>query len=75
MTMRDIADLRRWHRQGVERAMRATRPGALVSEVHHAAFAAYIERGFLESANARSMPSNWSANPDGTPRPCVEILP
>lgn len=53
----------------VERAMRATRPGALVSEVHHAAFEAYIERGFLESAQARSMPSNWSPNPDGTPRP------
>ena len=53
----------------VERAMRATRPGALVSDVHHAAFEAYIERGFLESATSRTMPSNWSPNPDGTPRP------
>lgn len=52
----------------VERATRAARPGALVSDVHHAGFAAYIERGFLESAEARTMPWNWSANADGTPR-------
>ena len=53
----------------VQRAMRAVRPGVLVSDVHHAAFEAYIERGFLDSAEARTMPWNWEPNPDGTPRP------
>jgi Xaa-Pro aminopeptidase len=53
----------------VERAMRTVRPGVLVSDVHDAAFEAYIERGFLESAQARTMPWNWESNKDGTPRP------
>ncbi len=52
----------------VERAMRRARPGVLVSDVHNAAFEAYIKRGFLESAQARTMPWNWEPNPDGTPR-------
>jgi Xaa-Pro aminopeptidase len=52
----------------VQRAMLVARPGVLVSDVHAAAFEAYIERGFLDSAQARSMPWNWEPNADGTPR-------
>jgi len=54
---------------GVERAMAAARPGALVRDVNNAAFEAYIERGYLTSPEAREMPWNWAPNADGTPRP------
>lgn len=53
---------------GVQRAMAIVRPGVLVRDLNQAAFTAFIERGYLESSEARTMPWNWSANADGTPR-------
>ena len=54
--------------QGVKRAERLIRPGALVRDVNNAAFEPYIERGHLADAEARTMPYNWESMPDGQPR-------
>ncbi len=53
---------------GVKRAEKLIRPGALVRDVNNAAFAPYIQRGLLGSPEARTMPYNWSSQPDGSPR-------
>lgn len=53
--------------EGVKRAEKHIRPGALVSEVNNAAFEPYIELGLLASPNTRTMPYNWSPAPDGGP--------
>lgn len=53
---------------GVRRAERLIRPGALVSDVNNAAFSSYIEHGLLTSPHARTMPYNWQAADDGGPR-------
>lgn len=54
---------------GVQRAEQLIKPGATFSSLHDAAFSAYIERGYLTSKETRTMPFNWSALDDGTPRP------
>ena len=54
---------------GVRRAERLIKPGASFDSLHEAAFAAYTERGYLTSTKTRTMPFNWEALPDGTPRP------
>ena len=54
--------------EGVKRAEKLIRPGALVRDVNNAAFEPYIEHGLLTSPEARSMPYNWSSLPDGEPR-------
>ncbi|AJE48666.1 M24 family metallopeptidase [Celeribacter indicus] len=54
--------------EGVEAAAARIRPGALVSELADASFEPYIRRGYLASADSRTMPYNWSANEDGSPR-------
>lgn len=53
---------------GMRRAEAIIRPGALARNVNNAAFSAYIERGVLTSPEAREMPFNWQAMPDGSPR-------
>ena len=54
--------------EGVKRAEKLIRPGALVSDVNNAAFEPYIEHGLLSSPDARTMPYNWEPMPDGGPR-------
>jgi Xaa-Pro aminopeptidase len=54
--------------EGVERAAALVRPGVLASTVAAASFDPYIERGYLTSADSRTMPYNWAAMEDGTPR-------
>ena len=54
--------------EGVERAAALVRPGALVSDVANASFEPFIARGFLRSADSRTMPYNWQAAEDGGPR-------
>jgi Xaa-Pro aminopeptidase len=54
--------------EGVEAAAARVRPGALVSEVANASFDPYIARGYLSSADSRTMPYNWEAAADGGPR-------
>lgn len=53
---------------GVRRAMDQVRPGALARDVNNASFEPFIERGYLDSPEARTMPFNWEAMPDGSPR-------
>jgi Xaa-Pro aminopeptidase len=53
---------------GVKRAEKLIRPGALFCDINNAAFEPYIERGKLQSADARTMPYMWAAMPDGGPR-------
>jgi len=53
---------------GVKRAIARVKPGVLASEVNNASFEPFIERGYLESPEARTMPFNWEAMPDGSPR-------
>ncbi|WP_413989153.1 M24 family metallopeptidase [Labrys okinawensis] len=53
---------------GVRRAEKLIKPGALMRDVNNAAFEPYIERGWLASAEARTMPYNWSAMPGGEAR-------
>ncbi len=53
--------------EGVKRAEKLIRPGALVSDVNNAAFGPYIEQGLLTSATTRTMPYNWSTAPNGGP--------
>lgn len=55
--------------EGVERATAKVRPGVLVRELNAAAFAGFVERGFLTSSEAREMPWNWAPLEDGSPRP------
>lgn len=52
---------------GVKRAEKLIRPGALVSEVNNAAFEPYVEHGLLSSVETGTMPYNWSPGPDGGP--------
>ncbi len=53
---------------GVKRAEKLIRPGALVRDINNAAFEPFIERGFLASPEARTMPYNWAPLDDGKPR-------
>ncbi|WP_299725280.1 M24 family metallopeptidase [Devosia sp.] len=53
---------------GVKRAEKLIKPGALISDVNNAAFEPYIERGFLTAPDARTMPYNWASAEDGGPR-------
>src|SRR5262249_46047568 len=53
--------------EGVRRAMATAGPGVPVSEVNNASFEPYIARGYLQSADAHTMPYNWEPNRDGTP--------
>ena len=53
---------------GVKRAEKLIRPGALVRDINNAAFEPFIERGFLASPEARTMPYNWAPLDDGGPR-------
>jgi Xaa-Pro aminopeptidase len=52
----------------VRRAERLIRPGVAMSDLHTAAFTAYTERGYLQDDCTRTMPFNWAAADDGTPR-------
>ncbi|WP_371259711.1 M24 family metallopeptidase [Agrobacterium sp. D14] len=54
--------------EGVEAAAALVKPGALVSDIANASFDPYIKRGYLSSANSRTMPYNWAAEDDGQPR-------
>jgi Xaa-Pro aminopeptidase len=54
--------------EGLRRALAEVRPGALARTVNNAAFAPFIEKGYLKDAEARTMPFNWEAMPDGSPR-------
>jgi len=49
--------LGRLHR-GRQARRKTGQPGVLVSEVNNTAFGPYIERGFLTSPDARTMPYN-----------------
>ena len=53
---------------GVKRAEKLIRPGASIRDINNAAFEPYIEHGLLVSPEARTMPYNWAAGPDGGPR-------
>ncbi|HEX3785148.1 MAG TPA: Xaa-Pro peptidase family protein [Pseudonocardiaceae bacterium] len=53
----------------VRRAESLIKPGTKFCELHDAAFEAYVERGYLKSKETRTMPFNWEALPDGSPRP------
>jgi Xaa-Pro aminopeptidase len=53
---------------GVKRAEKLIRPGALFSDINNAAFEPYIERGLLAAPDARTMPYIWAPMPDGGPR-------
>ena len=53
----------------VRRAEQLIKPGASFDSLHEAAFAAYVGRGYLSSTKTRTMPFNWEALPDGSPRP------
>jgi Xaa-Pro aminopeptidase len=55
--------------EGVRRAAALVRPGARISDIANASFGPYIERGYLSSADSRTMPFCWEANADGSPRP------
>jgi Xaa-Pro aminopeptidase len=54
--------------EGVKRAERLIRPGALMRDVNNAAFEPFIEKGLLSSPETRTMPYNWSPADDGGPR-------
>lgn len=53
---------------GVKRAERLIKPGALMRDINNAAFESMIEQGLLTSPEARTMPYNWSPMPDGGAR-------
>jgi Xaa-Pro aminopeptidase len=55
--------------EGVRRAEKLIRPGALFRDVNNAAFEPYIEQGLLLSPETRTMPYIWEPMPDGSPRP------
>lgn len=54
--------------EGVKRAEKLIRPGALMRDINNAAFEPMIEKGMLSSAETRTMPYNWSTAEDGGPR-------
>lgn len=54
--------------EGVKRAEKLIRPGALMRDVNNAAFEPMIERGMLTSPEARTMPYNWAPMDDGSAR-------
>lgn len=54
--------------EGLRRAESMLKPGVLVRDVNNAAFEPFIEHGFIDSPEARTMPFNWEAMPDGSPR-------
>lgn len=54
--------------EGVEKAASLVKPGALISDVANASFDPYIARGYLSSADSRTMPYNWVSEDDGKPR-------
>jgi len=54
--------------EGVRRAAALVKPGAMISDLANASFDPYIERGYLTSAESRTMPYNWASEPDGKPR-------
>lgn len=54
--------------EGVKRAEKLVRPGALMRDVNNAAFEPMIERGMLSSPEARTMPYNWAPMDDGSAR-------
>ncbi len=54
--------------EGVKRAEKLIRPGALMCDINNAAFEPYIEQGLLTSPNARTMPYNWASADDGGAR-------
>lgn len=54
--------------EGVKRAEKLIKPGALISEINNTAFQSYIEHGLLADPHARTMPYNWSPADDGGPR-------
>lgn len=54
--------------EGVEKAASLIKPGRLVSELANASFEPYIARGYLNSAESRTMPYNWVSEDDGKPR-------
>ncbi|MCO5733335.1 Xaa-Pro peptidase family protein [Rhizobium sp. SSA_523] len=53
---------------GVEKAAALVKPGTLISDVANASFEPYISRGYLTSAESRTMPYNWVSEDDGKPR-------
>lgn len=55
--------------EGVKRAEKLIRPGALFRDINNAAFEPYIENGMLTSPEARTMPYIWEGGADGKPRP------
>jgi Xaa-Pro aminopeptidase len=55
--------------EGVKRAEKLIKPGALFRDVNNAAFGPYIEAGLLSSPEARTMPYIWAPMDDGSPRP------
>ncbi|WP_245571186.1 M24 family metallopeptidase [Neorhizobium alkalisoli] len=54
--------------EGVEKAAALVQPGRLVSDIANASFEPYLARGYLTSADSRTMPYNWVSEDDGTPR-------
>ena len=54
--------------QGVKRAEKLIRPGALMRDINNAAFEPFIENGLLTSPETGTMPYNWSPADDGGPR-------
>lgn len=55
--------------EGVKRAEKLIKPGALFRDVNNAAFEPYVETGLLTSPEARTMPYIWAPMDDGSPRP------
>ncbi|SDB72604.1 Xaa-Pro aminopeptidase [Agrobacterium fabrum] len=54
--------------EGVKRAEKLIRPGALMRDINNAAFEPMIEHGMLASPEARTMPYNWAPMDDGSAR-------
>jgi Xaa-Pro aminopeptidase len=54
--------------EGVKRAEKLIKPGALMRDINNAAFEPMIAQGMLSDAEARTMPYNWSPLPDGAAR-------
>ncbi|MCA0044242.1 M24 family metallopeptidase [Celeribacter sp. ASW11-22] len=52
----------------VRRAEKLIKPGVQMKDLHEAAFSAYIERGYLKDDVTATMPYNWGAMEDGSPR-------
>jgi Xaa-Pro aminopeptidase len=54
--------------EAVLRAETLIGPGVQFSELHRAAFSAYLEHGYLTDDTTATMPFSWAAMPDGGPR-------